>query len=787
MLPRAQYIRSLSFPGCSTPHPIEIRPLLAILPNLIHLALPETSWDIGEAKESHLSLKSLDISGSDAESAHRAVSQLLHHTPYLRRLVVSEISPMNEDTISAFTWTCRSVCPLITTISLGYGSPALPLQLATLDSLSVSDTIEVFVDAKLAEALACVDGGFIVRPVPSWASLPSASDALDLFPHVYDCESSGALNSPVMGLRPLAFLFIWELCLSFSCASRLIELGASPFLPLFVSDRTRCAAALAALPTEQRSHLATRLRLPPDTSPTLLSEMIAGTSGISLAVSCGRWDILSLFFSCDMGQLSLFDHCLAGCQLIAKLPQHGVVAGSLFRNLAKSETLRLDLLRLALLYFENTSVWQSESDLEVARDILSMLISAGNAPRSEPKNGLSAISHPSELSREPGLPHLFYTSRPALWQILIASGADLNAVDCAQSKRTLLHWRIAAHDVAAVYFLLNNQAYVHDSFDPVTILIESLNPHDDEAHNAAKILSILMQEGIRPRQKLSLEDVLALKSLAVFDVLLKQDWIAVPATLQPSPQADVGRRLPVQLMVLIASCFNISDDFMYTIWSGLGLSRGFVSDALVPCEQSLHTASLVAESSNLLHVAAVICWRKSIFRFLIKQCGIPPNQRNSRQETPFLLSCRASNMDAVKAIVYYVSKQLQGSVVVPATPGEGDRLPVHLPRLPELGEAKSLLFAQRDEDGNSGLHLAVLSLSYSIVEFLCSEGFMIDCTNNDGKTPIDLCVASAAADEALFEKNTGMFNLLSAHYKLQKGTMPPVHHTEHANHRCAVS
>eukprot|EP01122_Echinamoeba_exundans_P012769 TRINITY_DN5425_c0_g1_i1.p1 TRINITY_DN5425_c0_g1~~TRINITY_DN5425_c0_g1_i1.p1 ORF type:complete len:872 (-),score=76.87 TRINITY_DN5425_c0_g1_i1:121-2736(-) len=789
LLPRAQYIRSLSFAGCDTPHPIAIRPLLASLPNLLHLALPSTAWEIGEATESHLSLKSVDLSGSDADSAHLAVTQLLHHTPYLRRLVVSEISPINNDAISAFVWTCRSVCPLISVISLGYGSPALPLQLDAVDALTVSDTIEVFLRPELVVSLSCVDGGFVVKPVPCWAPSLDARrlhETLDLFPRIFDCDS-GDWNLPVKGLRPMTLLFTWEQTLAYSCARRFIELGASPFLNLLPSDRMSSGLALESLPPLHLSHLAQHLRLPPDTSHLRLSEYLSGTSAFSLAVGCGDWDIVSLFLDCDRRRVSLFDQCLAGCHLIASLPCQLEMITSFFRNLAAMESLDLDVLRLALLYFENPQVWQGENDIQAAQNILEMLFSSGHTPRSEPRSDHLSVTHPTGLWKEPGLPHLFYTSRTALWQTLVASGADLNGVDCATTKRTLLHWRIAAHDVAAVYFLLNNQASVDPSFDPVTVLIESLNPHDDEAHNAAKILSILMQEGIRPRQKLSLEDVLALKSCAIFDVLLKQDWISMPVMLQPSPQGESGRRLPAQLMVLIASCFNISDDFMYTIWSGLGLSRGFLSDALDPSEQSLHTASMLADSSNLLHVAAIVCWRKSIFRFLIKQCAIPPNQRNSRQETPFLLACRASNMDAVKAIVYYVSKQMEGSAAVPNTPGQGDRLPAHLPRLPELGEAKSVLFAQCDQDGNSGLHLAVSSLSYSIVEFLCSEGFPIDSVNNDGKTPIDLCVASAAADEALFETNTGMLNLLAAHHKLQKGTMPSIHHLAHGHHhRCAI-
>lgn len=808
LAPRSNLLRVLCLPSCSAASavPVAVRSLLAALPLLHSLALPGTEWEAGAGSESHQSLCVLDLSGSRDHGVDFVAYSLLRWLPSLRRLAIpvprsvisltdssTSIVPKNsadfqsEHAVATLmpVLACISSCnPALEELYLGLGFPIMPFGTA-LESGRGSNypgaALRLFVEPAVSLLLAPAAKDLsphaqVIAPPELLSngtpisSLESLEWRIRHSPVLLDPYSACLWNACMPIVRPLVIPFVLEARLGESRCRSLLRRGALPSLPLFPLDPAQCASGLECLPAAWLQSLQRQLDcvgLPAQE----LAQLLCGCSAIALAVACRNWPILLLCLQYSSLGLQL-EQLLEGCRLRlrhAPSDSAAVFLSDMFQFLLEQrDAIGSDLLRLALLVSESTEVASDPALLAASRTTLKLLFQAGILP----ENGCSETN----CSRSQCRPHIFLTRRIELWRLLMRFGAKLSVYESQLSKRTLLHVKLLEKDVAAVYFILNHHGTLHPSFEPVTVLLDSLSPHSpDDSDKAAQILSIFMQEGIRPKQKVELESVLALKSLPMFEVLFRQDWLLMPHQVQLS-RLEENQQIDAQLLVLIASCFNISDSFMLTLWSSLGLSRGYTAAPQGAPTQSLHSSFLLAPGSSILHAAAAICFRKPVFRFLVRQCGLSLRKRNSRQESPFLVACKASNMEAIKSLVYYSSKAAP-HLAKGSTPSEDRR--------PE--ERKAELFAERDQEGNSALHLAVLSLSYSIVEFLCTEGFPIDCLNSAGQTPLDLCVAAAtAADEALWETNTGMYNLLAAHYKLQKGELPVAHQAV-TDSKCALS
>lgn len=742
----SQKLVFLSLSGCNPLQPLPLDLILLELPQLQSLCVAGSLWKAAPLQRPHTRLSSLNMADARKLYAWDEIEVLIKCLPSLRALDVS-----GRDS---------SLPPLDPLFVLGHLNRNCP-------NLSY-----LVVDSQLTNVQLAGTQSFLNRRVIVFESAPGAtSDSFSCFNFlnygswnpfllIYPATSAfeaARLNSMVAGCRSLALPLLGDVHTRHLSIQELIDEGVAPHLPIFPADKSECERFLRFCPEDAMLRWAHHL----GTSETYeIASLLCGRSAVALCAAQSDWSSFGLLITaCNLSHLDLLMKDTV--DLLLHLPHPKRRCWSAFATLRSLPLQSVDLLRLVLVSSDRVSECVDSKVDVVAQHLIKKLLSTGETLRNE-SSCRAPHPHPSNLWQSAGLPHLFYTNRIEIWTFLVGLGADLNAVDSNSTLRTLLHVRIVEHDLMRVYFLLNNQARVHKSIDVVRLLFNSMQCCENLS-SGLDLLGLLITDGFRPWSKFDLEDVLVLKSMRLFETLLRQDWIALPAALAVG---SLDRVLPTQTMVLIASSFNISDDYTLLLWSGLGLSRGFLTSTS-PSHASHHSIALISDYCSILHVAAAVCWNKSTFRFLIRQCRLSINQRNCREETPFLVACKASNVEAVKALIYYKTKEISGDTSTKSFEKD-ERFPEHV----ESREAaKAALFGEKDCDGNSGLHLAVASLSYAIVEFLCSENFDIDSKNSTGKTPVDICIEAETCPTTV-ERSSSMYNLLSAHYKLQKGHLP---------------
>jgi hypothetical protein len=263
---------------------------------------------------------------------------------------------------------------------------------------------------------------------------------------------------------------------------------------------------------------------------------------------------------------------------------------------------------------------------------------------------------------------------------------------------------------------------------------------------------MFINEGMLPHDKFPIELVLSTKSVSIFKLLTQKEWVTLPSFTDDKKK----QHLPEHVMILMLSCFNHSPDFFQPIWETFKLGTA-VTVKERPGDPD-HPAD-ISDGSTLLHVACHVSWKKDVFRFLIMEKGLDMHARNARDETPFLVACKAANLAAVRWLLYFQVKSdarsrislspvnEHGSTEASSSSGsdtnmpEGPLLVARKPRrnnkqrhpednppplanTEEAVRAKRVLFSEKDREGNTGLHLAVDALSFGYVKnnhLICPE------------------------------------------------------------------